>query len=102
MNWPPWSVSGPSSPRMPNPPPSTAAGGPAKKTGLKAEDMIISVGGQQVQGLADFYRKICGLGEPGVPVPMKVLKGDQLQEIEVNSADRYKEQSQRNAGGIRI
>ncbi|MCE5282343.1 MAG: S1C family serine protease [Deltaproteobacteria bacterium] len=78
------------------------AGGPAEKAGLKVEDMIISVGGQQVQGLADFYRKIYGLGEPGVPVPMKVLKGDQIQEIEVNSADRYKEQPQRNAGGIRI
>jgi S1-C subfamily serine protease len=78
------------------------AGGPAEKAGLKVEDMIISVGGHQVQGLADFYRKIYGVGEAGVQVPMKVLKGDQIQDLKVNSADRYKEQQPRNTTGIKI
>jgi serine protease Do len=77
-------------------------GGPAEKAGLKVEDMIISVGGQQVQGLADFYRKIYSLGEAGVQVPMKVLKGEQIQDLKVNSADRYKEQQPRNTTGINI
>jgi serine protease Do len=78
------------------------AGGPAEKAGLKVEDMIISVGGQQVQGLSDFYRKIYRLGEAGVQVPMKVLKGDQIQDLKVNSSDRYKEQQPRNTTGIKI
>ncbi len=77
-------------------------GGPAEKAGLKVEDMILSVGGQQIRGLADFYRKVYGLGEAGVQIPMKVLKGDQIQDLKVHSADRYQQQRHRVPDGIRI
>jgi S1-C subfamily serine protease len=66
-------------------------GGPAEKAGLKAEDMIISVDGKEVQGLADFYRKIWNVGDAGVMVPLTVLKGDKILDIKILSADRYKE-----------
>ena len=67
------------------------ASGPAEKAGLKVEDMIISVAGKEVHGLADFYRKIFGVGDAGVQIPLSVLKGDKIQDIKVLSADRYKE-----------
>lgn len=69
------------------------AGGPAEKAGLKVEDMIISVAGKEVRGLADFYRKIFGVGDAGVQIPLSVLKGDKIQDMKVLSADRYKIQT---------
>lgn len=78
------------------------AGGPAEKAGVKPEDLIISVGGKPVEGLADFYRKLYGLGEAGVQVPLKVLKGDRIQDLKVNSVDRYTERRPQPPGGTRI
>jgi S1-C subfamily serine protease len=67
------------------------AGGPAEKAGLKVEDMIISVAGKEVSGLADFYRKIFSVGDAGVRIPLSVLTRDKIRDINVHSADRYKE-----------
>jgi S1-C subfamily serine protease len=67
------------------------ASGPADKAGLKVEDMVISVAGKEVHGLADFYRKIFSVGDAGVQIPLSVLKGDKIQDIKFLSADRYKE-----------
>jgi serine protease DegQ len=77
-------------------------GGPAEKAGLKVEDMIISVAGKQVSSLADFFRKIYGVGDAGVLVLLSVLKGDKIQEIKVLSADRYKEQRVRSGKEITL
>jgi len=68
-------------------------GGPAEKAGLKAEDMVISVAGNEVKGLADFYRKVYGVGDAGVEIPLSVLQGSKIQEMKVLSADRYKGQN---------
>ena len=67
-------------------------GGPAEKAGLRTEDMIISVDGKEVRGLADFYRKIWSVGDAGVLIPLTVLKGNKIGDIKIPSADRYKEQ----------
>jgi S1-C subfamily serine protease len=67
------------------------AGGPAEKAGLKVEDVIISVEGKEVSGLADFYRKIISVGNAGVQIPLTVLQGSKIRDIKVLSADRYKE-----------
>ena len=60
---------------------------------MKAEDLIISVAGKEVRGLADFYRKIYNVGDAGVQIPLSVLTGDKIRDIKVLSADRYKERS---------
>ncbi len=65
-------------------------GGPAEKAGLKVEDLIISVSGKEVKGLADFYRKVFSLGAAGVQIPLGVLTGDKIRDVKVLSADRYK------------
>jgi S1-C subfamily serine protease len=63
--------------------------GPAAAAGLAVGDIIVSVGDAPVAGMADFYRKIWALGEPGVTVPLTVLKADGLSQVEVKSGDRY-------------
>jgi S1-C subfamily serine protease len=61
---------------------------PAEKAGLKMGDMILTVNQKEVTGLADFYRKVWGLGNAGVEIPLGLLQGIQIREIKVKSADR--------------
>jgi S1-C subfamily serine protease len=64
------------------------SGGPAEKAGLLSGDMILSVKGEEVKGLADFYRKIWALGNAGVEVPLGILRGIGIRDITVKSVDR--------------
>ncbi len=63
--------------------------GPAERAGLQPEDLILTVDGKAVNGLADFYRKVWALGNAGVDVPLGILRGSQIRDIIVPSADRY-------------
>ena len=64
-------------------------GSPAEKAGLQVGDLILTVGGKAVNGLADFYRKVWALGNAGVEVPLSLLQGIQVKSITVHSGDRY-------------
>ena len=64
-------------------------GGPAEKAGVQPGDLVLSVKGKAVKDLADFYRKVWALGDSGVDVPLSVLRGVQIREITVHSADRH-------------
>jgi S1-C subfamily serine protease len=66
-----------------------AEGSPAEQAGLQAGDIILKVKKSAVKGLADFYRKVWGLGEAGVAVPMQILQGTEVREMVVRSADRH-------------
>jgi serine protease Do len=63
-------------------------GGPAERAGLRAGDLVLSVGAEEVTTLADFYRKVWALGGAGVEVPLKVLQGAAVREGNVRSIDR--------------
>ena len=63
--------------------------GPAEQAGLQPEDLILAVNGKTVNGLADFYRKVWALGNAGVDVSLSILRGAQIRDITVHSADRY-------------
>ncbi len=45
-----------------------SADGPAERAGIKPGDIILSVSGQKVEKLDEFYRKIWSSGAPGVDV----------------------------------
>jgi S1-C subfamily serine protease len=63
--------------------------GPAERAGLQPEDLILAVNGKAVNGLADFYRKVWALGNAEVDVSLNILRGIQIREVIVHSADRY-------------
>jgi S1-C subfamily serine protease len=65
------------------------SGGPAEKGGLRTDDLVLMVKGKPVVGLADFYRKIWGLGTAGIDVPLTILRGVKIQEMKIRSGDRY-------------
>jgi S1-C subfamily serine protease len=67
----------------------TTPGSPAEEAGLQAGDLVLSVKGEEVKGLADFYRKIWALGHAGVEVPLGILRGTGIRNITVKSADRF-------------
>jgi S1-C subfamily serine protease len=64
--------------------------GPAAKAGVREGDLIIGVGTDRVRGLADLYRKIWALGEPGVPVPLSLLHGSSIRNVAIPSIDRLR------------
>jgi S1-C subfamily serine protease len=63
-------------------------GGPAEKAALESGDMVLSVKGEEVKGLADFYRKVWALGNAGVEVPLSILRGTRIRDITLKSVDR--------------
>ena len=62
--------------------------GPADVAGLRPGDIILSIGGEKVRELPDFYRRLWSAGEPGAEVALTVLQGVELREMKVKSIDR--------------
>lgn len=62
--------------------------GPAERAGLKAGDLVLSVGSDDVTTLAEFYRRVWARGGAGVEVPLKVLQGSSIRELKLRSIDR--------------
>lgn len=66
-----------------------AADGPAMAAGIAPGDIIVAAGGIPVESMADFYRKVWAQGGPGDVISLTVVKGAEVQELEIRSADRY-------------
>ena len=63
--------------------------GPAMAAGIEPGDIIVAAGGNPVVSMADFYRKVWAQGEPGDMISITVIKGTDVQELAIRSADRY-------------
>ena len=61
--------------------------GPAEQAGLKSGDIILSIQGQAVTNLEEFYKKLWA-GQAGAAVPLKVLQGSEVKDIRVQSMNR--------------
>ena len=62
--------------------------GPAKRSDLRTGDVVLAVGGKQVNDLAGLFRRIWSLGNAGVEVPLTIYREGQAMELKVASADR--------------
>ncbi len=62
---------------------------PAEHAGLVVGDIIVGVRGEQLQGQADFYRKLWASGDAGAEVILDVLKGAEIKKLGVKSIDRH-------------
>ena len=62
---------------------------PAEQAGLVVGDIIVGVRGEELQGQADFYRKLWASGDAGAEVILDVLKGAQIRKLGVKSIDRH-------------
>ena len=62
--------------------------GPADRAGLRAGDLVLAVGSDEVKTLEEFYRKVWGRGAAGIEVPIRVLQGAQVRELKLRSIDR--------------
>jgi len=67
---------------------SVADGGPAAQAGLRRGDIISEIRDGQVNGLADFYRKLWNSGSAGTEVPIRVLRDGREAWLRIKSADR--------------
>lgn len=67
---------------------NVAKGGPAAAAGLRQGDIISDVRDAEVEGLADFYRKVWAIGPAGAEVPMRIVRGGRETWLRVKSADR--------------
>ena len=67
---------------------SVAENGPAARAGLQRGDIISDVRDGQVEGLADFYRKLWKSGPAGAEVPMRIVRDGRDSWLRIKSADR--------------
>ena len=77
---------------------SVADGGPAEEAGLKTGDVISELDGDEVTGLADFYRKLWTKAPAGAEFAMRIVRSGRESWVRVKTADRdaflYKPQLQ--------
>jgi S1-C subfamily serine protease len=67
---------------------SVAEGSPAERAGLQRGDIISDVRDGQVEGLADFYRKLWQTGPAGAEVPLRIVRDGRDSWLRIKSADR--------------
>ncbi len=61
---------------------------PADRAGLKPGDLIVSVAGETVSSLAEFFRKVWSLGEAGAEVPLVVSREGETLSFRISSSER--------------
>jgi S1-C subfamily serine protease len=62
--------------------------GPADVASMRPGDVIVSLGGELINGQAEFYTRLWAQGPAGVKVPLQVLRAGKIQGVTVNSIDR--------------
>lgn len=67
-----------------------SANSPAARAELKTDDIILAVDGDKITSQTEFYKKMWGLGDAGVDVPLTVHHKGVTFDVTVTSTDRFK------------
>jgi len=62
--------------------------GPAAAAGVETGDVVIGVSNVAVNSQAELYRKVWGLGDAGVKVPLRLRRGTTVRDVVVDSIER--------------
>ena len=65
-------------------------GSPAESAGLRRGDVVRSVGGTEVDSLADLYSNLWKAGPIGTTITLGIDRGSERVDVAVRSGDRYK------------
>jgi S1-C subfamily serine protease len=63
-----------------------APGSPAQRAGLRAEDLIVELGGQPIERVDDVQR-LMNHEAIGHPLPVRVLRGDRFLDLELSPVE---------------
>ena len=63
--------------------------GPAQQVDIQPDDIIVSVAGEPVHDMADYFRKVWAQGEAGVNIRLRILRQGKVHEVIIKSIDRY-------------
>ena len=61
---------------------------PAALAGIEAGDILLSLDGQPIASLREFYQALWSRGPAGVQVNLRVLHGPNVRDVVVSSIDR--------------
>lgn len=67
---------------------NVASGGPAEAAGLQNGDIISELDGDEVTGLADFYRKLWTKAPVGAQFALRIVRGGRENWVRITTADR--------------
>jgi S1-C subfamily serine protease len=62
--------------------------GPAQRAGLHTGDVVLAVGGAEIDSLAGMFRRIWSLGQAGVEVPIQIERDGRTLDHKIVSAER--------------
>jgi S1-C subfamily serine protease len=62
--------------------------GPAAAAGIETGDVVIGVSNVAVDSQTELYRKVWGLGDAGVKVPLRLRRGSTVRDVVVDSIER--------------
>jgi S1-C subfamily serine protease len=62
--------------------------GPAQRARIENGDIVLAINGEQVESLADLFRKIWAMGDAGVEVPLTLQRASRTVDVTVKSGDR--------------
>ena len=63
-------------------------GCPADRAGIEIGDLIVEVAGESIDGLAELFRKVWGIGPAGSEVPLTIVRDGESRPVLLESIDR--------------
>ena len=67
---------------------STYDGCPADRAGVEVGDLIVEVAGEPIDGLAELFRKVWGIGPAGSDIPLTIVRDGEPRRVVLESIDR--------------